>query len=459
MTVDRHGGSFRDPAGYLFERHGTLLRRVEHRYAEDWYQLHESGLLDLLQTRRMLVGHEELLVDPVLDRGAFRIIRPDRIPFVSYPYEWTTSQLQAAALLTLRVERAALDHGMTLKDASAYNIQFLGHRPVFIDTLSFMKYQPGAPWPAYRQFCQHFLAPLALMTGVDTRLRDLLRTYLDGVPLDLASRLLAPATWLRPSQLLHIHLHSRSVQRLATRSVAPAIARRGVSPAGREGLLAHLESAVTSLKASTEKTEWADYEAVHNYSTEGQLCKESAIDRWVAMVRPRLVVDLGANTGHYSKRIAELGAYVVAIDGDSGAAESLCRRLMVAGDERVLPLWMDLTNPSPSHGWAHREREALVDRGGCDLVLALALVHHLAIGNNVPLPELLDYFARLGSNAIVEWVPKDDPQVRRLLVSRSDIFADYGEQAFLHAAESVFNVVERVAVPGNGRALYLLGPR
>jgi hypothetical protein len=457
VSVTRVGGSFRDPDGFLYTRDGVLYRQIQPSYAEDWQHFLDSGLGQVLGTR--LISHEIADRSMASDPSAHAVIRPTRVPFVTYPYEWTPGQLRDAALLTLDVQLIAMAHGMTLKDASAYNVQFIGHRPVFIDTLSFTRYRDGEAWAAYRQFCQHFLAPLALMCQIDPRLRELLRTHLDGVPLDLASTLLPWTTRLRPAQLIHLHLHARSVARHAGQSVPTATSRRGVSRAGLEGLIGHLASAVRSLKWTAGPTEWGAYEVEHGYTPAGQQVKEAAIARWAGAVRPSLAMDLGANAGHYSERLVAAGAYTVALDVDPGATDLLYTRVTQRRDEHLLPLWVDLANPGPAHGWAHRERAALAERGPADLVMALALVHHLAIGNNVPLPAVASLLARLGTWAIVEWVPKNDPQTQRLLVSRPDIFVHYHEAAFEAAMAAEFRLVERVSIPDSGRILHLLGPR
>ena len=202
--------SFRDPGGFLFRREGSLYRQVNRACAEDFQLLESSGLAASLREAGLLIPHVEADVEPPRPDIAFRVIRPEPVPFISYPYEWSFSQLKDAALTTLRIQKIALRHGMILKDASAYNIQFHRGRPVLIDTLSFTRYEEGQPWVAYRQFCQHFLAPLALMAYRDVRLSALLRTEIDGVPLDLAAGLLPWRTRLKPGLLMHLHVHAAS---------------------------------------------------------------------------------------------------------------------------------------------------------------------------------------------------------------------------------------------------------
>ncbi len=468
MNAGRIGSSFRDPSGFLFTSGGTLYRQVQPVYGPHYEHLRASGLYDALVAQSMLVPHDEADLGLAAESGAFRVLRPERVATVSLPYEWCFGQLRAAALLTLRIQQLAIEHGMVLKDASAFNVQFRGTAPVFVDTLSFERLEEGKPWVAYRQFCQHFLAPLALQSLVDVRLRDLTRIYLDGVPLDLASQLLPRRTWARPWAALHIHLHARSIARFAStstaagntpaangKSAAPTSSKR-VSRAGLTGLVAHLLSAVTALEWAPGGTEWADYEVSHGYDPSGHTAKHEIVSQYLQQIRPGLVFDLGANTGEYSRLARSTGATVVAIDGDPSAVERAYRRFSADNEAGILPLWIDLANPSPGQGWAHSEWPSLEARGPADLVLALALVHHLAIGNNVPLPHVAAFLSRLGRWVIVEWVPKEDPQVERLLRSREDVFSAYNEESFAAAIRQVFNVEERRPVGSTGRVLYLL---
>jgi ribosomal protein L11 methylase PrmA len=467
MNGGRIGSSFRDPSGFLFASGGTLYRQVQPVYSRHYEHLRTSGLYDALVAQSLLVPHDEVELELAAEAGAFKVLRPERVPMVSLPYEWCFGQLRAAALLTLRIQQLAIEHGMVLKDASAFNVQFRGAIPVFVDTLSFERLEDGKPWAAYRQFCQHFLAPLALQSLVDIRLRDLSRIYLDGVPLELASRLLPRRTWLIPWASLHIHLHARSIARFASTAAdaAPRASGRGdpaglnskrVSRTGLTGLVAHLLGAVNGMTWAPGGTEWADYEVSHGYDSTGQSAKREIVGQYLQKTRPALVFDLGANTGEYSLLARSTGATVVAIDGDPSAVERAYRRFAADSETGILPLWIDLANPSPAQGWAHGEWPALDARGPADLVMALALVHHLAIGNNVPLAHVADFLSRLGRRVVVEWVPKEDPQVGRLLRSREDVFSEYHEDGFAAAIKKFFSIDERSPVGSTGRVLYLL---
>ncbi|HUP00833.1 MAG TPA: SAM-dependent methyltransferase [Gemmatimonadota bacterium] len=459
MTDGRLGGSFRDPSGYLYRSGGTLYRQVDESYRENYDALFATGLYDELTAAGLLVPHAEKPLDRAHSAGAYRILEPRPIDFVSYPYEWCFGQLRDAALVTIEIQRRALARGMSLKDASAFNIQFHEGRPVLIDTLSFECYREGEPWIAYRQFCQHFLAPLLLASRVDVRLIRLFERYLDGIPLDLASRLLPRRTWCRFGPLLHVHLHARSLARFAQTPIRQSRLARPVSRTGHRGLIASLDGAIRRLSVSLGTTEWGDYERTHGYAEPDRAAKRALVAEYLEQVRPETVWDLGANTGEYSRLAAERGARVLAIDGDPAAVERSYQHVRSAGERGILPLWIDLTNPSPALGWGHDERRSLADRGPADLVLALALLHHLAIGNNVPLDAVAHYLSTLGRDLIVEFAPKADPQVQRLLASRADIFASYTPEGFERAFGERYEIRASVDVGSSGRRLFLMSRR
>ncbi|MFT5315231.1 MAG: hypothetical protein ACI9UK_001063, partial [Candidatus Krumholzibacteriia bacterium] len=421
-------GSFRDPSGFLFRHAGRLLRQVNASYAQDLDLLHSSGLYDVLVAKELLIPHTEADLELAAAPGAVKIIEPELVPFISYPYEWAFSQLKDAALATLRIQRLALKHGMTLKDASAYNIQFHNGRPIFIDTLSFTAYVEGEPWVAYRQFCQHFLAPLALMAYSDVRLGSLSRTNIDGVPLDLAAKLLPWRTRLQPGLFMHIHMHARSQEQHAdshddansSKAKSTTVSRKSL-----DGIVDSLRGSVRKLQWRPGGTEWGDYYEDTNYTDSSLSEKRELVGRFLDLTESKMVWDVGANNGYFSRVASERGIMTIASDIDPTAVERnwlACRR---GAEPKLLPLVMDLTNPSPALGWNHHERDSFLDRGPADTVIALALVHHLAISNNVPLPRLAQFFANAGKHLIIEFVPKNDSQVKRLLATREDVFPDY----------------------------------
>lgn len=448
-------GSFRDPSGFIFIEDGRLYRQVNHDYQQHYELLLSSGTYEHLVQRDMLVPHQEVDVAP-RTTDAFKVLQPARIPFISYPYEWSFSQLKAAALLTLSVQQTVMAKGMSLKDASAYNVQFLGSKPVLIDTLSFEPYSEGHPWIAYGQFCRHFLAPLALMARRDIGLSQLLRAHIDGVPLPLAVKLLPWSTHLRPGYLIHLHMHARSQQRYSDRTID--VERGRVSRQALLGIVDNLRGLIEGLEWKPVGTEWAEYyEHVEHYSDEAMRHKSSLVETFLGTVTTgHTVWDFGANRGVFSRLAAGRGAYVVCFDIDPAAVERNYRRSAADGDANLLPLVMDLGNPSPALGWAHEERMALTDRGPADCLMALALIHHLAFGNNLPFDRVAAFFAQCGKRLIIEFVPKSDPQSRILLRHRVDIFHGYTREAFERAFSAYFAIEHAVPIPGTERLLYVM---
>ncbi|MDP9482851.1 MAG: SAM-dependent methyltransferase, partial [Chloroflexota bacterium] len=363
--------------------------------------------------------------------------------------------LRDAALLTLDAQALAFEGGFTLRDATAYNVQFRAGRPVLIDTLSFERAKPGRPWAAYRQFCEHFLAPLALMARRDVRCGLMLREFIDGIPLDLAATLLPGRTRLNPGLLSHVHLHARAQRRYAARTEAGAAAATGgtLSPLRQRALIDSLRRTVEGLRWEPAGTEWADYAENTSYGDEAARRKDELVRAFLRDAPGDRVWDLGANTGRFSRIAADLGRRVVAWEIDPAATELHYRRVRADGTTSILPLVLDLGNPSPGLGWANTERRSLLDRADADVVLALALVHHLAISRNVPFERLAEFFAGLAPGLIVEFVAKDDPMVRRLLATREDVFPDYTIEAFRAAFGRHFEILAETPIEGVSRSL------
>lgn len=490
MEESVHPASFRDPSGFLFVSGDQVYRQVNESYQANYDALMQSGLYQSLIDKGWLLAHEEVAHPdanssskdespepaqvPDQEQTYYKILLPEQIPYISYPYEWCFGQLKDAALLTLNVQMEALKHNMILKDATAYNVQFHKSRPVFIDTLSFEVYEEGVPWIAYRQFCQHFLAPLAMAAILDIRTLQLLRAYIDGIPLDLASRLLPRRSWLRYSLLAHIHLHARSQKRFEDTGRTAGAIKRGANAEGAastqvsvsrprmEGLIASLHSAVEGLQWKQSATEWGDYYADTNYIDTSMLHKEALVHEMLLASEkgePAIAADFGANTGKFSRLAINTGYYVISHDIDVVAVEKNYQTMKATQQMAILPLILDITNPSPGLGWASIERDSFVDRQKADVGLALALVHHIAISNNVPLPSIARLFSKMCRNLIIEFVPKSDSQVRRLLATREDIFPDYTEEGFDAAFDRYFVIEQKTAIQESERIMYLMFSR
>lgn len=446
--------SFRDPSGFLFRRTGLIYRQINASYKRNYDHLMNSGLYKALTDSELLISHQEVNINSLIPDKAYKVIKPEPVPFISYPYEWCFSQLKDAALITLEIQKKSLDFGMSLKDCSAYNIQFRKGKPILIDTLSFEEYREEQPWVAYRQFCQHFLAPLALISYKDVRLNNLSRVYIDGIPLDLASSLLQFRTRFVFSLLIHIHLHAKAQVHFADKAVDTT--KVHMTRLSFMGLIDSLESAIRQLKWKARSTEWGDYYKDTNYSPEGFQHKRQIVYDFLNRINPRIVSDFGANTGMFSRIAADKGLEVISFDIDPSAVENNYAQCIAGGETKVLPLVLDLTNPSPGIGWNNKERMSMLERSSSDTVLALALIHHLVISNNLPFKEIADFFSGICKSLIIEFVPKEDSQVKRLLSAREDIFLNYTPKSFERHFKEKFVILDSVTVKDSKRSLYLM---
>lgn len=460
----RDFASFRDPSGYVFRKDGEVYRWVDASYAPQFKMARESGLFDKAVAAGLLIPFDDCrqaVQPPGLDAAnGFTVLRPRQLEAISYPYEWSFGQLRDAARVTLELHLLALDNGMVLKDANAFNIQFVEGRPALIDHLSFEALGEHRAWPAYGQFCRHFLAPLLLMAYVDLSLGRLLQLHLDGTPLDLASSLLPLRTRFKPGIQIHLHAHARMSQKYADahgEGIGERSARTGnVSARGLSAIAGSLLSLVGKLEPKEQKTEWGTYYSDTNYSSGAFASKKHILREMVQRLAPRTVWDIGGNNGEFSRAIQDIAGSILCMDLDPRAVDqnyALCKR---DGTRNILPLIVDVTNPSPGLGFANRERPPLFERCRPDLIVALALIHHLAISHNLPFAFVAQHFSDLAPALVIEFVPKSDSQVQRLLSSRKDIFPRYDREAFEAAFSPFFDIADTRPIPGTDRILFLM---
>lgn len=456
LTIKPHAGSFRDPDGYVVSRNGEFVRVITKAYAPHYEHLVSSGLYDMLAAAGLLIPHSEASFSL---GESYKVLQPEQIPFISYPYEWSFNQLKDAALLTLEIQAKAIEHGMSLKDATAYNVQFRGASPVFIDTSSFELLDESRPWQAYGQFCRHFLAPLALMSYTDLRLSSLLTVNIDGIPLDLCVKLLPGKCRFNLGLLTHLYLHAKAIKKYeASHSQVKTPASFGARRLLH--IIRHLKQTVEGLGSNKQKTEWDDYYlSNNNYTGSAFSSKKEWIQQQLEKRTSelRLLWDMGANDGTFSRLAAGLGISTVAMDIDSKAVDANYLRLKSEKQAGLLPLVIDLANPSPAIGWNTEERSSIYQRSRPDLIMSLALVHHLAIGLNLPLKKIAAFFAeRSGRYLLIEFVGREDSQVEKLLVNRKDIFNEYNQEGFLQAFKTYFTIEDEFPIPESSRTLYLL---
>lgn len=455
MNVQKVGSSFRDPSGYVFVRNGKAYRVVEDIYQKEYEQFLHCGLYQRLVEEELLIPHKEVKLQDA--PKAYKILLPQQIPFISYPYEWCFGQLKDAALLTLKIQSIALEYDMSLKDASAYNVQFVRGKPIFIDTLSFEEYSQGKPWVAYEQFCRHFLAPLALEVYVDPQLHSLLSVYLDGIPLNVAVKLLPLRAWFKISLFLHVLLHSKGSQMLVGKKKSSQ--SRSFSKASVIELVKELENGIRSLNLKKQKTLWSAYyqsDSSTNYHDKELTQKKNVVKKYLLVAKSKLVWDIGGNTGVFSAIATKQNIETILIDNDLESIEYAYEKLKGDTETHLLPLYGDLMNPSASVGWANEERDSFFSRKNPDTILFLALVHHIAIGKNVPLERIAKLLSEHCSSLIIEFVSKNDPQVQSLLEFREDIFPDYSQEKFEQLFSNYFRIQHKTVLKGSTRSIYFM---
>ncbi|WP_434740193.1 class I SAM-dependent methyltransferase [Micromonospora sp. SH-82] len=463
MSVRTEPGSFRDPGNQIFYHGGDVLRGLDPTAAQQWLALSATEFFPALLAEGKVCATEP--VDPVRVPTGSRwatVLRHERIPFVSHPYEWSFGMLRDAALLHLEILRSALSAGFTTKDGSAYNLQWRGARPVFIDVGSFEPVRDGEPWAGYRQFCQTLLYPLLVTAHLGLDFRPWLRAQVDGIEADQMRRLFTGTRRLLRGVPAHVHLHGAMQARNAEASTTDVRAQLRAAGYSRDLALATvrgMERLVRRLDHRPSAGHWADYQRTCGYSDADREAKEGFVDTALATAGyPGLVLDLGANDGRYSRIAARHAEYVVAVEQDPDVVDALYRTLRAEGERRILPLVTDLADPSPGGGWRGVERAGLADRATADVVLALAVVHHLALGRNVPLPEVLDWLVGCvvpGGRLVVEFVHPEDPMARRLLANKPDgIFPDYRRTTFEALLTGRGRIERQRELPSGTRTLY-----
>jgi hypothetical protein len=453
-------GSFRDPDSRVFTADGRVLRVLSERGLTDWRALSASGLLDELP----VIGTREVEADvpEALHGGVAGVLEHDRIPFVSYPYEWTFSMLRDAALLQLELLRRAIGKGLLLKDSTPYNVQFRGAKPVFIDVGSFEQLREGEPWAGYRQFCMLFLYPLLLQAWKDVPFQPWLRGSLEGITPREARALLSARDLLRRGALSHVVLHDRLERRYEGKE---ADFKGELRKAGfkKELILANirgLERLINRLTWEPDRSTWSEYGPHTTYTAEDAERKARFVADAVAEERPRLVWDLGANDGRHSRVAAEVAEYVVAMDADAFVVDRLYRVLRNDDETRILPLTVNIVDPPPALGWRGAERRPLLDRGRPDLTLALALIHHVSIAGNVPVAEFLDWLRGATRSLVIEFVSPEDPMARGMLArKRPHDHPDYRADWFEQSLTERFEIVRSEPLAAGARTLYLARPK
>ena len=449
-----HPASYRDPAGFIFYHNNQLYRQVSQLFRTDFDLLMTSGAYDAFVKKEWLVAHERLDQNLTGDPDWYTTLKPSLIPFISYPWEWSFGMLKDAALLTLKLARQALDFGLVLKDASPFNIQWYKGKPVFIDTLSFARYNPSEPWIAYRQFCETLLSPLLLMHYSQQPLQALQLGFANGVPLQVTSRLLPWRSRFNIPVYLHIHLHGKIAGRhpgTTDKSTSASFSKQKMI-----NLLGNLETLVEKLQLKSRQSTWLNYYDEAGTRDNYLENKKVIIGDWLEeLTEVHTVADLGANEGGFSILAAKLGKQVLAADLDPFCIDRLYHRIRAEKIGNLQPLVMDLAMPSPAAGADNLEYASFSNRCQTGLLLALALIHHLCIGRNLAPATVARFFSGLGEWLILEYVPPEDEKVQLLLSQKTRSYPDYNEDVLLAAFAVYFDLEKKKPVGNSGRQLWL----
>jgi ribosomal protein L11 methylase PrmA len=463
------GGSVRDPSGYVFRAGDHIFRTVNPSAERDFAALEESGLLERLVNAGLALparpvalqaGMEHAYAGPRGELPA-RLIEHPLVPFITYPYEWCFSQLKDAALAHLELQIEALEHSFVLSDATPYNMQFHEGRPVHIDVLSLRPYRDGELWQGYNQFCRMFLAPLLVEAWTGAGFQPLLRGRIDAPPLAEMSKLLpGRKLFTSPQGFLHVYLQGKAEAKSSSSRIEDAGAPTRSLPKVRYlALLEELHRFVAALcSAKRPKSFWKDYAEINSYSASLRADKAALVAGFVGRAGIRSLVDIGGNTGDYAAAALDAGAErAIVLDSDTDSVEAAYARAKAGC--RGLSAWLvDVADPSPGLGWDGRERERLTDRLHVDGALALAVIHHMCIGRNIPLRDATRWLAGLAPRGIIEFVPKSDPMVRGMLSGRDDRFGDYDLDHFLVYLGERAGILASTRIEGSERVFVEYGP-
>lgn len=462
-SPQRDAGSFRDPSGYVFTDGDRILRAVMAPAADTFGEIYDSGLFEELSNKNLMIGCTHIDATPQQlaqykgARGdtAVALYEHPRVPMLSYPFEWCFSQLKDAAIAHLDLQLIALEKGYELSDATAYNMQFIDGRPVHIDAMSLRPYVDGAHWSGYNQFCRQFLLPLLLEAWSGVAFQSIYRGSLDGISFeDALSILPRRKLFTSASGLMHVYLHGRAVMAQSSKAEKKVDLDRKLPKSRYAAMLEQLRGFISGLESAKRPASyWKTYAAINSYSEPMRDTKLQFVNDWAAETRPNLIWDIGGNTGDFSMSAIAGGAKAaVVLDGDLDSLESAYRMRTKKG-EKILPLLMNLVDPTPNMGWRQRERKGLIERASSDGIIALAVIHHMCIGGNLPLAEAVRWLLSLAPSGIIEFVPKGDPMVDQLLQVREDIFHDYTEDVFLATISEKHQITAQHKFSENGRLL------
>jgi hypothetical protein len=453
MESKRITSSFRDPSGYVFMDENSVKRTINPIYFPQYTALNQSGFYTKLFDKKLLISHKESFKS---DKQI--IIEPIKIPFVSYPYEWSFLQYKHAALLTLKIQKYSLEHNFTLKDASAFNITFHEGKPIFIDSLSFDFYIENTPWHAYKQFIMHFLGPLVLGSYYGLDYLKILSYDIEGMSIEKLSKLLPTRSYLNPIILTNIHLLAKFEKKYASDKKS---GKQNLSKASQIKLLESIYDFIKNLKVK-QNTEWDNYYNQTNYNDDSIALKKELTNKWFTSINGKTLIDIGGNDGTFSRQLMQQASLMIVADVDANAVEQNYKQTITNQEKTIVPIVIDILNPPANYGFNNQERFSFIDRvidiklDGC---LALAVIHHITLTGNIPFQLSAQFFAKMANNLLVEFPTRDDSWVQFLLESKRDFashFDFYNEENFENDYLVYYELIEKVSIPNTHRVLYSL---
>ncbi len=451
-------GSFRDRSARVFTSGEQVYRALSNEAYANWQQVSKQPFFLQRSLAGQIVGSEELSSDErqkfLLPGNVAAVLRHERIPFISYPYEWSFAMLRQAALVHLELLTDAVSSGLILKDASPYNVQFRGSQPVFIDLGSFTPLVPGEPWLAYRQFCEMMLFPLLLQAYRGVDFQTILRSQLEGIPARQFIQWMRWSDLFRPGVFTNGWLQSvlESKTQAAPGSTVSDLQKSGFNLQMIERMLKNLKRIIERLKWVPRQTQWTSYNDTLSHVADDSPAKSEFVHNICRTKQRRLVWDLGCNDGRYSKIASQQASTVIAMDQDHACVDHLFNSSFESRSN-ILPLCIDLANTSPAQGWRGHERKRLEDRGRPDLVICLGIIHHMVLAANIPLPDVVDWLASLGGELILEFPSKQDAMVRALLRNKHDQYEDYSLEHLESELQKHFRIQQRQSLPSGERTL------
>ncbi|WP_296380967.1 class I SAM-dependent methyltransferase [Winogradskyella sp.] len=454
-SKNAHSSSFRDPSGYVFTENGKIKRAINPIYFKQYKALSDSGFYNDLFKNKLLIKHEE-----VEKTDEQIIISAEKIPFITYPYEWSFNMYKEAALLTLKLQKYCLEHGFSLKDASAFNVAFHNGKAIFIDTLSFDFYTEDSPWRAYKQFITHFFGPLVLAHYHGAQQLKLLSNFIDGIPVKMLSSLLPFKTKLNPLLYSNIHL----LAKLEDKHNEDYKGESKVASLSKKGQLNIIESLYNYIKKLQlkEQSEWGNYYDKTNYTDDAFIEKSQIINAWIKAIKPERLIDVGGNDGTFVRRIDFEVNNALVCDIDNNAVDFNYKTMKLNKEQFMLPFVLDVLNPSASIGLNNKERDSFLNRireFAPNVTLALAVIHHMSLSGNVPFRNSAQFFSTFSKHLVIEFPKRNDSWVQRLLKSKGEFenhFSFYSIENFEIAYSEFFTITKKTPIINSDRVMYLL---